>query len=207
MIFLLCKKPANEFMPSCFRFIQNHSAQPYFHQSLLNTNTIMPKSLFACLLSFFLLQTIMAQQNATLETSMNKVKVSFALDAKGTPVYQVFFDNKAVMLPSHLGFVLSNDSTFYKDFELTGSEKKSFDETWQPIWGEVKDIRNHYEELTVHLKQKTSGLFLNIIFRAFEDGVGFRYEFPKQSNLTYFIVQNELTEFHLAGDHKTFWIP
>ena len=168
----------------------------------------MPKSFFASWLCFLLLQTITAQQNATLETSVNKVKFSFALDAKGMPSYQVSYDNKAVILPSHLGFVLSNDSTCYKDFELIGSEKRSFDETWQPVWGEVKDIRNHYEELTVRLKQKTSGHFLNIIFRVFDDGVGFRYEFPKQSNLTYFfIVQDELTEFHLAGDHKTFWIP
>ncbi|MES1222694.1 MAG: glycoside hydrolase family 97 N-terminal domain-containing protein, partial [Bacteroidota bacterium] len=167
----------------------------------------MLKQFFICVAGVLLTFATVAQQNETMEAGMGKVKVSFSVDQNGSPVYQVSFDNRAVILPSHLGFVLNTDSTFYKDFEMTGSEKNSFDETWQPVWGEVKDIRNHYEQLTVHLKQKNSGLLLNIIFRAFEDGIGFRYEFPKQDGLKYFIVNDELTQFHMAGDHKAFWIP
>ncbi|MBS1916950.1 MAG: glycoside hydrolase family 97 protein [Bacteroidetes bacterium] len=167
----------------------------------------MLKQFFICLAGVLLTYAVIAQQNETMEAGMGKVKVSFLIDQNGSPVYQVLFDNRPVILSSHLGFVLNTDSTFYKDFELTGSEKNSFDETWQPVWGEVKDIRNNYEQLIVHLKQKNSGLLLNVIFRAFEDGIGFRYEFPKQDGLKYFIVTDELTQFHMAGDHKTFWIP
>ena len=126
-------------------------------------------------------------------------------------MYQVSYDSRPVILPSALGFCLDADSIFYKGFALAGVERKSVDESWQPVWGEVKSIRNHYEQLIVHLQKGGAGgaprRYLNIIFRVFEDGVGFRYEFPKQSDLKYFIVGDEKTEFHLAGDHKTFWIP
>src|SRR5579871_2505197 len=167
--------------------ILNHTEIFFFSTALNKSINTMFKQIFIGLASLLLCYVTVAQQNETMEAGMGKVKVSFSIDQNGNPVYQVSFDNKPVVLPSHLGFVLSNDSTFYKDFELTGSEKNSFDETWQPVWGEVKDIRNHYEQLTVHLKQKKSGLLLNIIFRAFEDGIGFRYEFPKQEGLKYFI--------------------
>ncbi len=139
---------------------------------------------------------------------MGNTSLVFMVDADGSPVYSVTYNNRAVILPSSLGFVLANDTSFYKGFELTGTDKKSFDETWQPVWGETKNIRNHYNQLTVHLRQKSApNLLLDIVFRVFEDGVGFRYVFPKQPGLQYFVVQDELTQFHLAGDHKTFWIP
>ncbi len=132
----------------------------------------------------------------------------FNLDPDGTPVYEVFYNNKPVILPSGLGFRLNVDSLFYTDFRITGTERKSFDQTWQPVWGETKNIRNHYEELTVRLQSKNSpGRLLNIVFRVFEDGVGFRYEFPLQPHLRYFIVTDEMTRFNLTGNHKTFWIP
>jgi hypothetical protein len=120
----------------------------------------------------------------------------------------VYFNQKQIVKTSSLGFALSDDSTFYKDFELLGSEKKTVDETWKPVWGEVSQIRNNYEELTVHLKHKgTASRYLDIVFRVFADGVGFRYVFPKQADLKYFIVTNEFTHFNLTGDHKAFWIP
>jgi hypothetical protein len=140
--------------------------------------------------------------------SLGKSKLSFALDGKGTPVYEVTYNNQPVISPSHLGFKLNVDSVFYTAFRLTGTERKSVDETWQPVWGETKDIRNHYEQMVVHLQSTQSpARLLNIIFRVFEDGVAFRYEFPLQPNLKYFIVTEELTQFNLTGNHKTFWIP
>ncbi|MFT3933178.1 MAG: glycoside hydrolase family 97 protein [Chitinophagaceae bacterium] len=147
-----------------------------------------------------------AQDTQTL--SLGKVKLSFSLDANGTPTYQAWYNNKPVIRSSALGFSLNTDSLFYTGFEITGTQKKSFDETWQPVWGETKDIRNHYEELQVALKSKhTSNCLLTIIFRVFEDGLAFRYVFPQQPNLKYFIVQDEKTAFNLAGNHKAFWIP
>ena len=139
---------------------------------------------------------------------MDQVKIGFKLDKEGSPWYQVDYQNKPVILPSRLGFVLKTDSTFYRDFVLLGIQRDSADQTWEPVWGETKYIRNHYQELTVHLRSKSAPFrFLDIIFRVFKDGVGFRYSFPKQPNLKYFIVSDELTQFHMAGDHKTFWIP
>nr|MBA4166462.1 glycoside hydrolase family 97 protein [Chitinophagaceae bacterium] len=106
-----------------------------------------------------------------------------------------------------LGFNLVAEGSFSKNFELISSDKKSADETWKPVWGEVKEIRNKYEQLTVHLRHKKDNRLLDIVFKTFSDGVGFRYEFPHQPNLKYFIIADELTQFILTGDHKTFWIP
>ncbi len=154
---------------------------------------------------FFFFQ-LQAQQTQTC--SLGKVKLDFFLDKNGSPVYEVTYNNKIIIAPSRLGFALNTDSLFYNSFTVTGTERNSFDQTWQTVWGETKDIRNHYEELTVHLKSsRDTGVLLNIIFRVFEDGVGFRYEFPLQPKLKYFIVTDELTQFNLTGNHKTFWIP
>jgi len=166
------------------------------------------RKLYIILFAAFAVQGLSAQESKELSASMGKVKFSFALDETGSPVYAVYFNQKPVIRPSHMGFMLLDDSSFYKDFIMTGSARKSVDGTWQPVWGETKNIRDHYEEVAVHLQQKKSpGRLLDIIFRVFEDGVGFRYEFPKQPNLKYFIVSDELTEFNLTGNHKTFWIP
>ena len=165
------------------------------------------RKLLPFLLVFFLF-SVKAQSPQPLQASMNKVKLNFMLDANGRPCYNVLFGDKLVINNSHLGIKLANDSAFDKHFKITGSEKKVVDESWAPVWGEVNKIRDHYEQLTVHLKQLDApGRLLNIIFKVFEDGVGFRYEFPKQPNLKYFIVSDELTEFSLTGDNKTFWIP
>lgn len=148
--------------------------------------------------------------NAQKELSVvsDKIKLIFTLDGEGKPVYAVWFNNKAVIQPSTLGFDLDSEHNFNEGFIIIGTNRKSVDETWQPVWGETKSIRNKYRELTIHLQQKNQRhLLLDIIFRVFNDGVGFRYSFPKQSFLKYFIVENELTQFCMAGDHKTFWIP
>ncbi|MBS1566257.1 MAG: glycoside hydrolase family 97 N-terminal domain-containing protein, partial [Bacteroidetes bacterium] len=148
-----------------------------------------------------------AQSAAVLGAHMGKTLLQFRLDLKDVPVYEVSYNGRPVITPSLMGFRLG-DEAMQTGFELTGSEIKSFDETWQPVWGEQKNIRNHYEQLTVHLRQKAApNRLLDICFRVFEDGVGFRYLFPQQPNLGYFIITDELTGFSLAGDHKAFWIP
>ena len=142
-----------------------------------------------------------------ITASLDKVSLSFDLDINGTPVYTVLFNQSFVITPSAMGFSLSNSDSFNRNFEIISSEKKDVDETWKPVWGEVKQIRDHYQQVTVHLKQKISNRLLNIVFKVFADGVGFRYEFPQQPDLNYFIISNELTQFNLSGNHKTFWIP
>ncbi len=139
---------------------------------------------------------------------LGKVRLVFKLDGRGEPVYSVTYGDRAVILPSKLGFRLKDaDSLFCEGFVVTGVERNETDTTWQPVWGEVKSIRDHHKELRVHLRQAGSGRLLDVAFRVFEDGVGFRYEIPRQQGLKYFVVSDELTQFHLAGDHKTFWIP
>ncbi|KAA2245853.1 glycoside hydrolase family 97 protein [Chitinophaga agrisoli] len=152
-------------------------------------------------------QGLMAQTNAPITITQNKVQLTFTIDPAGQPIYTVDFNGKAFITPSRQGFVLATDSLFYKGFALINTEKKSVDETWKPVWGEVSTIRNSYQQLTVHLKQQTSGHLLDIVFRVFDDGVGFRYEFPYQPDLKYFTVTDEHTAFNLAGDATAWWIP
>jgi glucan 1,4-alpha-glucosidase len=167
---------------------------------------MMPNKILAFTAILFICCMPKAQQAQTLE--MGKVKLSFTVDANGSPMYEAWFNGKPVILPSRLGFNLNTDSLFYTSFEIAGTQKRSFDETWQPVWGETKSIRNHGEELSVQLKSKhAAGCLLTILFRVFEDGVAFRYVFPQQPNLKYFIVKDEMTAFNMVGNHKTFWIP
>ena len=165
------------------------------------------RNVFLCLLSISLFNSnAWAQQE--VGASMNKVKFEFSLNQKGTPQYAVFFEGRPVILSSNLGFKLDNNIMLESNFQLIKTDSSTVDETWEPVWGEVKHIRNHYKQLTFHLQQNDSlHLLLNIIFRVFEDGVGFRYEFPVQHNLSNFVVSDELTQFNLSGDHKAFWIP
>jgi hypothetical protein len=166
------------------------------------------KKILICLFSFLLFCDVKAQNTEPIHASMNKVRLDFMVDADGRPAYKVFFGDRPVINNSYLGIKLKDDSAFNKHFVLAGSEKTTVDEYWTPVWGEVSKIRNHYQQLTVHLKQQDAPKrLLDIIFKVFEDGIGFRYEFPKQPNLKYFIVSDELTEFSLTGDNKTFWIP
>jgi hypothetical protein len=153
-------------------------------------------------------RNINAQAGNPVSVKMEKVRMEFMLDASGSPVYSIFYGDKPVINPSHLGIKLLDDSSFNKHFAVLNIERKSVDDAWQPVWGEVSHIRDHYEQVTVHLQQQLPPhRLMNIVFRVFSDGVGFRYEFPLQPNLKYFIVSDELTEFSLTGDNKTFWIP
>ncbi len=149
-----------------------------------------------------------AQIKNVATASMNKVNLEFSLDRSGIPQYAVFYAGKPVIKPSRLGFKLNDTLSLDSNFQVIKLDSAASDETWKPVWGEVSDIRNHYNQLTLYLQQKNSpGLLMNIVFKVFEDGVGFRYEFPIQPNLKFFVVSGEMTQFNLTGDHKAFWIP
>jgi len=161
-------------------------------------------TLLVCLVVATLI--VHSQPQAPTKVKKDRIELQFALDKGGTPWYSVFFNDKEAIRNSSLGFSLDSDSLFYKNFTLVSQERRSIDETWQPVWGEVSIIRNSYEELVIHLRHN-SGKLLDIDFRVYSDGVGFRYKFPKQRGLRYFIIKDEFTQFRLTGDHKTFWIP
>jgi glucan 1,4-alpha-glucosidase len=166
------------------------------------------KKIFICLFSLVIFFGANAQGTQPMQAVMGKVKLTFMLNADGKPSYKVFYGDRPVINNSYLGIKLVDDSALDKHFTITSTEKSVVDDSWTPVWGEVSKIRDHYEQLTVHLKQSgLPGRLLNIVFRAFEDGIGFRYEFPKQPGLINFIVSDESTEFSLTGDNKTFWIP
>ncbi|GAA3953622.1 glycoside hydrolase family 97 protein [Hymenobacter algoricola] len=149
-----------------------------------------------------------AQARAPLTARQDKVSLQFALAPDGRPSYAVFYGPKPVILPSRLGLAFADGKGFDGPLVLLGSEVTEVDDTWQPVWGEVRSIRNHYQQLTVHLRQPAAtGRRLDLVFRVFADGVGFRYEVPAQPSLAYFTVQDEHTEFNLPANHKAFWIP
>lgn len=125
----------------------------------------------------------------------------------GIPTYKLSLDGEMVIKSSKLGLELKDMESFLQGFTVSSRANTTFDETWQPPWGETRVIRNHYNELALTLDQQSSGRQMIIRFRLFDDGLGFRYEFPEQPNLSYFIVADEHTEFGMTGDHTAFWIP
>lgn len=163
----------------------------------------MKNFLIAGLLFFFSLGN--AQQ---LKSPNGEFVLSFSIQNGGVPAYSLTYKGKTVIMPSTLGLELNNDKfSLYNNFSITGTNTSSFDETWNPVWGEVKSIRNNYNELVVTLNQKEADRQMVIRFRLFDDGLGFRYEFPSQKNLVYFVIKEEKTQFAMAGDHTAFWIP
>ena len=125
----------------------------------------------------------------------------------GIPYYKVEYKNMAVINESSLGLELKDAPALLDGFELVEAQRGTFDETWEPVWGEWKSIRNHYNEMAITLKQSSTDRSILIRFRAFNDGVGFRYEFPEQDKLNYFVIAEERTRFAMTGDHIAFWIP
>jgi len=142
-----------------------------------------------------------------LKSPDGNLVLTFKLNEAGTPVYALSFKNKEVIKQSKLGFILKSDIIFNKDFQITDTKFQSENSIWKPVLGEQKEIRNQYNELKADLVQHKSKRKISIYFRLFNDGLGFRYEFPVQDNLRHFIIQEETTEFNLTGDHKLFWIP
>lgn len=161
--------------------------------------------------SFVLLGILMAfglSAGATEVTSPNgSIKVDFTLD-NSVPTYSVTYNDKAVIKPSRMGYQLAKGGADLLDgFSVIGEKTSTFDETWSPVWGENKSIRNHYNELVVEMRQAATDRYMNIRFRVYDDGVGFRYEFPQKGTLNYFVIKEERTEFAMTGDHTAWWIP
>jgi hypothetical protein len=143
-----------------------------------------------------------------LKSPDGKLVMKFSLLSDGTPSYSLTYKGKDIVKPSKLGLELKNDKkSLLNDFTLADTKTASVDETWNPVWGEVKTIRNHYNEMAVTLNQKETNRQMLVKFRLFNDGLGFRYEFPSQKNLIYFVIKEERTQFAMAGDHTAFWIP
>ena len=162
----------------------------------------------------------------TLQSPNGSLALTFRLTQAGEPVYQLSYKGKAVIKESRMGFELNDQPALLKDFTVLKTKTDAQDETWNPVWGELKTIRNKYKELAVTLRQivsingpgnvvstannsdaRKTARIITIRFRLFDDGLGFRYEFPVQDDLKYFTVNEEKTEFNLTGNHKTFWIP
>lgn len=143
-----------------------------------------------------------------LKSPNGNFTMDFSLLQDGTPTYKLTFKGKEVIKMSKLGLELKNDEkSLLNDFVISETQTSSFDETWQTVWGEETEIRNHYNELAVTLNQKETGRQMIVRFRLFDDGLGFRYEFPQQKNLIHFVIKEERTEFAMTGDHTAFWIP
>lgn len=144
--------------------------------------------------------------DADVVTSPNGiVSIDFQLK-NGIPTYKVDYKGKPIK-ESRLGLELRDGKNLMDGFEQLNATTSTFDETWQPVWGEVKEIRNHYNELLAELKQPSTDRYMNIRFRVYDDGVGFRYEFPQQKNLVYFVIKEEHSQFAMTGDHTAWWIP
>ena len=185
------------------------------------------------LLSLIILAACTTQGPATdiqtLSSPSGNMEMTFRLSAEGTPQYALNYEGRKVILPSDLGYelrgvlkaqklVYNADGTiskedreplqqFYEGFKVESVQTASFDETWEPVWGEEAQIRNNYNELLVNLVQTSSDRKMSIRFRLYDDGLGFRYEFPYQKNLSYFVIKEEMTQFALAGDHTAWWLP
>ena len=169
--------------------------------------------------------TIGASAQEVLRSPDGELELRFSLSDKGEPTYALDYKGRAVVLPSRMGLELRSDApalefgaeiqkggygepvSLYDGFEQCGAERSEFDETWQPVWGEESSIRNRYNELAVTLRQPQSGRQMVVRFRLYDEGVGFRYEFPEQEAMTYFTIREERTQFAMTGDHTAFWIP
>ena len=152
----------------------------------------------------------------TVKSPDGKVAVTFSLSPSGQPTYEMTFKNKQVVKPSHLGLELAKDKHASKGlqetdlmdgFKIADTKISTFDETWKPVWGQYKQIRNHYNELAVSLHQASSNRTIIIRFRVYDEGMGLRYEFPQQKELNYFVIKEEHTQFAMAGDHTAWWLP
>ena len=154
----------------------------------------------------FLLFATLPLQASEVSSPDGSIRVNFEL--QGTvPTYSVTYQGKPIILPSRLGYDLDKKADLLDGFTLLNEERSTFDETWTPVWGENREIRNHYNELLVCLAQTAEDRYMNIRFRVYDDGFGLRYEFPQKGKLNYFVVSEERTEFAMTGDHTAWWIP
>lgn len=179
----------------------------------------------AALLPLMSIQTLNAADRQTLHSPDGQFEMLFEVDPQGRPIYQLTFQGKEVIQPSFLGLKLrdkreirffepiskpnaenSEKSDLQTGFKLANAQVTTFDENWTPVWGEEAEIRNHYNELLVTLDQAKNNRQMQICFRLFDDGLGFRYQFPEQQNLTYFTIVEEMSEFRIPGDPTAWWV-
>jgi hypothetical protein len=149
--------------------------------------------------------TIVNSQN--LVSPSQKVSLTFSLSKEGKPTYSINYKNQSIIKESTLAILLKGLPALDANFRIDSIGQHKVNETWQPVLGEQLNIKNSYNQMTVALSQLSTDRKINIIFRVFDEGVAFRYEFPKQKNLNYFIISDEISQFNLTGNHKTFWIP
>ena len=167
--------------------------------------------------------TVPAQE--VLLSTDGDIRMQFSITDGGRPTYTLDYKGRAVILPSHMGLELRGEApklefgteiekgepgtpvSLYDGFTVARVERSEFDQTWRPVWGEQAEIRDHYNEMAVTLHQEATDRDMTIRFRLYDDGLGFRYEFPEQKTLTYFVIREEKTQFAMAGDHTAFWIP
>ena len=159
------------------------------------------------LFSFFVLLSFGFNQAQTVSSPSGKIALTFTLTAAGQPTYAVNYKAKAVVLKSNLGIKLKDKPALDANFEIQNTKNSTFNESWKPVLGEQASIVNHYNELVVGLIQKGTNIKVNLVFRAFDEGVAFRYDFPKQKELNYFIISDEETQFNLTENNKVFWLP
>lgn len=177
------------------------------------------RKIFLLLNIAFLSGTLFAQD---LKSPNGDLEMNFSLNEAGTPIYSLKYKGQTVVKPSQLGLELIGSAqtefgteinkekdpqtSLYDGFDIADVQTSTFNETWEPVWGETKEIQNHYNEMAVTLNQKATDRNMVLRFRLFDDGLGFRYEFPRQENLVYFKVKEELTQFAMTGDHMAFWL-
>ena len=171
------------------------------------------KIISLCLCALMMPLLLVAQQ---VKSPNGNVVVSFSLVDNGVPTYQVSYKGKPVIKQSRLGLELTpsnndgikpEDTNLMNGFKVSNTATSSFKEVWKPVWGETSSILNHYNEMAVSLTQEHPNRTIIVRFRVYNDGMGLRYEFPRQSNLGYFIIKDEHTQFAMAGDHTAWWLP
>lgn len=168
------------------------------------------KNLFLMVCTIFTLFSFkaIAQKNDRITTSVNKVKLTVGLSDQGKIRYELHFNNRIVIKPSILGFIIDQNNRLEDNFRINHIDSSITNDSWNPVWGEQKIIKNYYKQLHIQVQQTTAPFYqMDVFFRVFEEGVGFRYEFPLQPNLKFFTINEELTEFNLTGNHTAFWIP
>lgn len=160
------------------------------------------------LIVFIFLFVLLAEINSTSVSSPNgNLVVNVGLSETGSPEYEIIFKSQIIIKKSKLGFILKNSGNLSSGFEILDTKQNNFSEKWKPVWGEVAEIENNYHELSMNLSHSLTGIKLNIIFRVYDYGLGFRYEFPEQTESDELVIMDELTEFALTGDHEAWWIP
>lgn len=168
------------------------------------------------LITALLLPIAVAAQAQTVKSPDGNVAVTFSLTGNGVPTYEMTYKDKEVVRPSHLGLELAkdkhagkgmNETSLMDGFTIASTSTSTFDETWTPVWGQYGKIRNNYNELAVDLNQPSSNRKMTIRFRVYNIGMGLRYEFPQQKDLTYFVIKDEHTQFAMTGDHTAWWLP